>query len=86
MRDRIREYAINNMTDPDGTPNLARRASQAASVIADTAADHSTMAAAGVSLLGAAAVAAEGALAIYVYPPGEYATFTEEPKKRGWFR
>lgn len=82
IRDRIRDFAINNMTDPDSTPNLARRASQAASVLADTAADHSTALAAGVSVLGAAAVAAEGALSNYVYPPGEYATFREEPKGR----
>ncbi|MFG3346922.1 hypothetical protein ACGF1Z_17870 [Streptomyces sp. NPDC048018] len=74
------------MTDPEGTPNLARRATQAASGLADVAADHSTVAAAGVSVLGAAAVAAEGALSNYVYPPGDYATFREEPKKRGWLR
>ncbi|MER5713522.1 hypothetical protein [Streptomyces sp. NPDC002122] len=86
IRDRIRDMAINHMTDPDGTPNLARRATQAAGVLADTAADHSTIAAAGVSLLGATAVAAEGALSTYVYPPGDYATFTEQPKKRGWRR
>ncbi|MEU6945680.1 hypothetical protein ABZ957_10640 [Streptomyces sp. NPDC046316] len=85
IRDRITDFAINHMTDPDGAPNAARRASQAASVIADAAADHSTAAAAGVSLLGAAAVAAEGALSNYVYPPGDYATFREEPKRR-WRR
>ncbi|MFF2571596.1 hypothetical protein [Streptomyces sp. NPDC058084] len=86
LRDKVRDYAIRNMTDPDGTPNLARRATQASAGLADVAADHSTVAAAGISLLGAAAVAAEGALSVYVYPPGDYATFTEEPKKRGWFR
>ncbi|MFC9340682.1 hypothetical protein ACFT0G_37655 [Streptomyces sp. NPDC057020] len=86
IRDRIRDIAINHMTDPQGTPNLARRATQAAGVLADTVADHSTMAAAGISLLGATAVAAEGALSNYVYPPGAYATFTEEPKKRAWWR
>ncbi|MFF7436602.1 hypothetical protein [Streptomyces sp. NPDC008122] len=86
IRDRIRDLAIQHLTDPEGTPNLARRASQAAGVLADTAADHSTLAAAGISLLGATAVAAEGALSNYVYPPGDYATFTEEPKRRGWRR
>ncbi|MFI8914461.1 hypothetical protein ACIGW4_22975 [Streptomyces sp. NPDC053513] len=86
IRDRIRDLAIGHLTDPNGTPNLARRATQAAGVLADTAADHSTLAATGVSLIGATAVAAEGALSNYVYPPGEYATFTEEPKKRGWRR
>ncbi|MFD5113722.1 hypothetical protein ACFWNG_15615 [Streptomyces sp. NPDC058391] len=69
------------MTDPDGTPNLARRATQAASVLADAAADHSTATACAVAGLGAAAVAAEGALSRYVYPPGDYATF-DVPKGR----
>ncbi|WP_406284983.1 hypothetical protein [Streptomyces sp. NBC_00209] len=82
FRDKVRDLAINHMTDTDGTPNLARRASQAAALVAHTAADHSTAAAAGISLLGAAAVAAEGALSNYVCPPGEYATFTS-PKKGG---
>ncbi|UUN27793.1 hypothetical protein [Streptomyces sp. FIT100] len=85
IRDRITEFAINHMTDPNGSPNAARRASQAAAVIADTAADHSAVTAAGVSLLGAAAVAAEGALSKYVYPPGDYATFRDEPERR-WRR
>ncbi|MDX3591866.1 hypothetical protein PV749_12105 [Streptomyces sp. ID03-2B] len=78
LRDRIRDAAIAHATDPDGTPNLARRASQAASVLADTAADHNTVAAVAVAGLGAAAVAAEGALSNYVYPRGDYATFREE--------
>jgi hypothetical protein len=79
LRDRITDFAINHMTDPSGSPNAARRATQAASVIADTVADHSTALAAGVSLAGAAVVAAEGALSNYVYPPNDpdapYATF-----------
>ncbi|MFF9341620.1 hypothetical protein ACF1CG_17995 [Streptomyces sp. NPDC014773] len=86
IRDRLRDVAIGHMTEPNGTPNLARRATQAAGVLADAAADHSTIAAAGISVLGATAVAAEGALSNYVYPPGDYATFTEEPKKREWWR
>ncbi|MFG2640791.1 hypothetical protein ACGFYP_07415 [Streptomyces sp. NPDC048370] len=68
------------MTNTDGSPASARRASQAASVIADTAADHSTVTAYVVAGLGAAAVAAEGALTNYVYPPGDYATFRDEKK------
>ncbi|MFD7610928.1 hypothetical protein [Streptomyces sp. NPDC059828] len=82
LRDRIRDTAIRHMTDTDGTPNLARRATQAASVLADTAADHSTAAAAAIAGLGAAAVAAEGALSNYVYPPGDYATFRDDSKGR----
>lgn len=81
LRDRFVGALTTHMTDPDGTPNLARRATQAASVLADTAADHSTAAAYAVAGLGAAAVAAEGALSQYVYPPGDYATF-DAPKGR----
>ena len=40
-------------------------------------ADYSTAGAAAVSVIGAAAVAAEGALTAFVYPPGEYAGFRE---------
>ncbi|MFE0249338.1 hypothetical protein ACFWZ0_33695 [[Kitasatospora] papulosa] len=80
LRDRIRDAAIAHATDPDGTPNLARRASQAASVLADTAADHNTAAAVVVAGLGAAAVAAEGALSNYVYPTDGYATFGDDRK------
>ncbi len=41
LRDRIRDAANTHMKDPDGTPNLARRATQMAAVLADTTADHS---------------------------------------------
>ncbi|MEU2598429.1 hypothetical protein ABZ669_14555 [Streptomyces hirsutus] len=79
FRDRLRDYVAEQMTDPDGSPALARRATQVCALSADMAADHSTAAAAAaVSVLGAAAVAAEGALSNYVYPPGEYATFRED--------
>ncbi|EPH46878.1 hypothetical protein ABT390_33950 [Streptomyces aurantiacus] len=77
LRDRLRNATYDAMTNPDGSPASARRATQAASLIAETAADHSTTAAAAIAGLGAAAVAAEGALTNYVYPPGDYATFTE---------
>ncbi|WAZ23174.1 hypothetical protein STRCI_004500 [Streptomyces cinnabarinus] len=80
LRDRIRDAANTHMKDPDGTPNLARRATQMAAVLADTTADHSTAAAAAVAGLGAAAVAAEGALSNYVYPPGDYTTFRDDRK------
>ncbi|MFE9936347.1 hypothetical protein [Streptomyces hirsutus] len=78
FRDRLRDYVADQMTDPDGSPALARRATQVCALSADMAVDHSTAAAAAVSVLGAAAVAAEGALSSYVYPPGEYATFRED--------
>ncbi|MEV6328520.1 hypothetical protein [Streptomyces sp. NPDC051909] len=80
--DRVREFAADHMADPDGAPNLARRATQIAGLVADAAADRNTAAAAGISLLGAAAVVGQR----YVYPDDDYATFTEEPKKRGWRR
>lgn len=80
FRDRLRDYVADQMTDPDGSPALARRATQVCALSADMAADHSTTAAAAASVLGAAAVAAEGALSNFVYPPGEYATFREEER------
>ncbi|MFD9221484.1 hypothetical protein ACFWDI_16110 [Streptomyces sp. NPDC060064] len=84
IRDRVRDAVLNNTTRADGsTPALAQRATQAASVLADTAADHSTAAAYAIAGLGAAAVAAEGAMSNYVYPKGEYATFSDDGKKRG---
>ncbi|MFF3891778.1 hypothetical protein ACFYY3_00960 [Streptomyces sp. NPDC001812] len=80
FRDRLRDYVADQMTDPDGSPALARRATQVCALSADMAADHSTTAAAAVAALGAAAVAAEGAISNFVYPPGEYATFREEER------
>jgi hypothetical protein len=50
------------------------------SLAADMAADHSTAGAAAIAGLGAAAVAAEGALSSFVYPPGSYAGFREDRK------
>ncbi|MGW3154558.1 hypothetical protein [Streptomyces sp. NPDC001089] len=76
--DRLREAVITHTTDSEGTPTLARHATQACSMAANTAHQHhNTAAAVGISLLGAAAVAAEGALSNYVYPKGEYATFKD---------
>ncbi|WP_432021287.1 hypothetical protein [Streptomyces sp. 1222.5] len=80
FRDRLRDYVANQMTDSDGTPALARRATQLCAMSADMAADHSTAAAAAIAALGAAAVAAEGALTTFVYPTCEYATFREDTK------
>ncbi|MGW2519796.1 hypothetical protein ACWC09_22820 [Streptomyces sp. NPDC001617] len=69
------------MTNDDGSPASARRATQIASVAAHAAAQHShSGTAAAVAGLGAVAVAAEGALTNYVYPPGEYATFRDDRK------
>jgi hypothetical protein len=79
LRDRIRDAAYNAATTPDGDPAGARRATQTASVLARAAADHGhTATAAAIATLGTVAVAAEGALSNYVYPPGEYATFHED--------
>lgn len=75
LRDRARDALYGAMNTSDGTPASARRATQIATVLADTAADHSSTAAYAVAGLGAAAVAAEGALSNYVYPAGEYASF-----------
>ncbi|MDQ1013149.1 hypothetical protein QFZ82_007634 [Streptomyces sp. V4I23] len=75
LRERLRSAAYDAMTNPDGSPAGARRATQAASLLAATAADHSTAAVA-IAGLGAAAVAAEGALSNYIYPSGTYASFT----------
>lgn len=66
------------MNTSDGSPASARRATQVATTLAHAAAQHGhAVTAAAVSALGAAAVAAEGALANYAFPPGEYATFRE---------
>ncbi|MFK4595739.1 hypothetical protein [Streptomyces pristinaespiralis] len=78
FRARVRDAVYDAMTNPDGSPASARRATQVASVLADTAADHSTAAAYAVAGIGVAAVAAEGALSNYVYPPGDYAGFNEK--------
>lgn len=75
LRDRLRSATYDAMTNSDGSPAGACRASQTASLLASTAADHSTVAAAAIAGLGAAAVAAEGALSNYLYPPGNYASF-----------
>ncbi|MFF4248614.1 hypothetical protein ACFYY2_29675 [Streptomyces sp. NPDC001822] len=76
FRDRARNALYEAMTNGDGSPASARRATQGASMLADTLADngHHTAAVAA-SLAGAVAVAAEGALAVYVYPPDTYAKF-----------
>lgn len=79
LRDRLRDVAIGAMTGGQDEPALARRASQIAPMLADTLADNGHSAAAvATSLAGAAAVASEGALSNYVYPPGDYAGFDEK--------
>lgn len=82
IRDRARDALYGAMNNPDGSPASARRATQVAAVTAHAAAEHGhTGTAAVVAGLGAAAVAAEGALSNYVYPPGDYATFKEGGKR-----
>ena len=79
FRDRARDALYGAMNTSDGSPASARRASQVASVAANAVAQHGhTGSAAVIAGLGAAAVAAEGALTNYVYPPGDYATFNED--------
>ncbi|QDN84358.1 hypothetical protein [Streptomyces sp. RLB3-6] len=79
IRDKIRDAFIDQTTRADGeTPALAQRATQVCSLAANMASHHSPAAAAGIAGLGAAAVAAEGALTNYVYPKGDYATFRED--------
>jgi hypothetical protein len=80
FRDRIRDYVVDQTTDTDGAPALARRATQVCALTADTLADHSTAGAAAIAAVGATAVAAQGALTNYVYPPGDYATFRKDPQ------
>ncbi|MEU8028012.1 hypothetical protein AB0C13_05165 [Streptomyces sp. NPDC049099] len=81
IRDRVRDAAYRAMTNDDGSPASARRATQAASVAAQAASRHGhSGTAVVVAGLGAAVVAAEGALTNYVYPPGEYATFRDHRK------
>ncbi|MET7731549.1 hypothetical protein ABZT02_09285 [Streptomyces sp. NPDC005402] len=83
LRDRLQEAAYRTMTNNDGSPASARRATQVASVVAHAAAQHGHVGtAATVAGLGAAAVAAEGALSNYVYPHGEYASFHDDRKGR----
>ncbi|MEU9406218.1 hypothetical protein AB0E08_10995 [Streptomyces sp. NPDC048281] len=79
LRDRARDALYGAMNTSDGTPASARRATQAATVLAQAAARHGHAAtAAALSALGAAAVAAEGALSNYIHPPGPYAEFRED--------
>lgn len=79
IRDRARDALYQAMNTDDGSPASARRATQAASVLAQAASTHGhTATAATVAALGAAAVAAEGALSNYVCPPGDYAGFRED--------
>ncbi|MFE4697263.1 hypothetical protein ACFRIC_09235 [Streptomyces sp. NPDC056738] len=79
LRDRARDALYGAMNTSDGSPASARRATQVASVAAHAAAQHGhSGTAAVVATLGAAAVAAEGALSNYVYPPGDYASFRED--------
>lgn len=77
LRDRARDALYGAMNTSDGTPASARRATQVAATLANTVAEHHTTTAYAIAGLGAAAVAAEGALSNYVYPPGEYAKFDE---------
>ncbi|MET9083726.1 hypothetical protein ABZX77_17835 [Streptomyces sp. NPDC004237] len=79
LRDRARDALYSAMNTSDGSPASARRATQAAASVAQAAAQHGhSGTAAAVSLLGAAAVAAEGALTNYIHPPGQYAEFRED--------
>jgi hypothetical protein len=79
FRDRARDALYGAMNTSDGSPASARRATQLAAVSANAAAEHGhTGTAAVIAGLGAAAVAAEGALSNYVYPPGDYASFRED--------
>ncbi|MEU0253308.1 hypothetical protein ABZ299_12530 [Streptomyces sp. NPDC006184] len=82
IRDRARNALYDALNTSDGSPAGARRATQTASLLAHAASQqgHSTTAVI-VSALGAAAVAAEGALTNYVHPPGEYAGFREEAQR-----
>lgn len=82
IRDRIRDAVYSAATTSEGEPAAPRRATTAASVLAQAAANHGhSGAATAVSIAGAAAVAAEGALSNYVYPPGDYASFREGGKR-----
>jgi len=82
IRDRIRDAVYSAATTNDGEPAAPRRATTAASVLAQAASQHGhPSTAAAIATLGAAAVAAEGALSNYVYPPGEYATFREDARQ-----
>ncbi|MEV7125855.1 hypothetical protein [Streptomyces sp. NPDC093260] len=82
LRDRARDALYSAMNTADGSPASARRATQTASMLARAASQqgHSTTAAV-ISVLGVAAVAAEGALTNYVHPPGQYAGFREEAQR-----
>ncbi|MGW6584465.1 hypothetical protein [Streptomyces globisporus] len=79
LRDRARAALYGAMTNPDGSPASARRATQGGAMLADALADQGhTTAAVAASIAGTVAVAAEGALANYVYPPGNYAGFDQK--------
>lgn len=79
IRDRIRDAVYSAATTSEGEPAAPRRATTAASVLSQAAANHGhSGTATAISIAGAAAVAAEGALSNYVYPPGEYATFRKD--------
>ncbi|WP_411091384.1 hypothetical protein [Streptomyces sp. 049-1] len=81
LRDRARDALYSAMNTSDGSPASARRATQIASMAANTAAEHGRIGtAAAIAAAGAAAVAAEGALTNYVYPSGKYAGFREDRK------
>lgn len=81
LRDRALAALYEAMTNGDGSPASARRATQGAAMLTDTLADRGHSAGAiAASLAGVAAVAAEGALSVYVYPPGDYAGFNEKKK------
>jgi len=78
LKDRARGALYGAMHTSDGSPASARRATQVASTLAQAASHHGHgTTAAAIAGLGAAAVAAEGALTNYVYPAGDYATFRE---------
>ncbi|MFD9651769.1 hypothetical protein [Streptomyces mirabilis] len=82
FRDRVRDAVYSAATTNEGEPAAPRRATTAASVLSQAAANHGhSGTATAVSIAGAAAVAAEGALSNYVYPPGDYATFREDGKQ-----
>jgi hypothetical protein len=82
FRDRIRDAVYSAATTSEGEPAAPRRATTAASVLSQAAANHGhSGTATAVSLAGATAVAVKGALSNYVYPPGDYATFREDGKR-----
>jgi hypothetical protein len=84
IRDRIRDTILTGTVGGQDEPAAARRATQIASMTADMAADSGhPAAAAAISTIGAAVVAAEGALTQYVCPPGDYAEFDTDTTTSG---